>query len=415
MAKSAKSAFLEKATAAHETHKADDTKAGRGGELPGGISNGIAELVSLKIGIYKTGDYEGEPFFMGMATCRSPKVHNNIPTAGLFTQVGPIGLCDTHNAKGEVTPFADNWDRMLRHLRSLGLDTKDLSPHDIIAGIDAEAYETGPVLLALSEAAPKFRFSTNSAPALEQTKSGKWKVGRKEFKSKEEALTAFPYSENPRVWHEWGDVVEWTEEGAASAVEDGTVQEAPWESDEKAETAAEPAEEAANSRTDSKLEEAAPVESVEAEELPDFAAFAKIADDPKSKKPDKIAAEKVLSGHAKTLGIEGYEEMASWADVAQAIVDMLDIQKAEQAGEQTEAVGAAAEEEEYTEEAEAEEWVPVKGELGFFLDPKSKTPVKCEFVEVNGKLEKVDLKRLDSGKILKGVPFIRLSATAIPF
>lgn len=408
MAKQAKSAFLEKATQAHEAHKADDTKAGRGGELPGGISNGIAELVSLKIGVYKTGDYEDEPFFMGMATCRSPKVHNNIPTAGLFTQVGPIGLCDTHNAKGEVTPFADNWDRMLRHLRSLGLDTKDLSPHDIIAGIDTEAYETGPVLLALSEAAPKFRFSTNSAPALEQTKSGKWKVGRKEFKTKEEALTAFPYSENPRVWHEWGDVVEWTEEGAASAVEDDTVQEAPWESDEKAETAAEPVvEEAATEEV-----EAATVESVEAEELPDFAAFAKIADDPKSKKPDKIAAEKVLSGHAKTLGIEGYEEMASWKEVAQAIVDMLEIQKAEQAGESEE---APAEEEEYTEEAEAEEWVPVKGELGFFLDPKSKTPIKCEFVEVNGKLEKVDLKRLDTNKILKGVPFIRLSATAIPF
>jgi hypothetical protein len=399
---------LEKATLAHEQHKAEDTKAGRGGELPGGISNGIAELVSLKIGIYAKGDYEGEPFFMGMATCRSPKVHNGIPTKGLFTTAGPIGLCDTHNAKGEVIPFSENWDRMLRHLRSLGLDTKDLSPHDIIAGIDNEAYETGPVLLALAEAAPTFRFSTNSAAGLEPLKNGKWKVGRKEFTTKEAAIAANPYCENPRVWHEWGDVVEWTEEGT-SAVEDDTVQEAKWESDEKAETAAEPVvEEAATKEVESVA-----VESVDAEELPDFAAFAKIADDPKSKKPDKIAAEKVLSGHAKTLGIEGYEDMPSWAEVAQAIIDMMEIQKAEQAGEQIEAVEAAVEEEEYSEEVE--EWVPAKGEIGFFLDPKSKTPVKCEFVEVNGKLEKVDLKRLDTNKIVKGVPFIRLSATAIPF
>ena len=211
MAKNAKSQFLEKATSAHEQHKADDTKAGRGGELPGGIENGIAELVSLKIGIYVKGDYEGEPFFMGMATCRSPKVHNGLPTAGLFTTAGPIGLCDTTNAKGEVIPFAENWDRMLRHLRSLGVDTKDLSPQDIIAGIDNEAYETGPVLLALSEAAPTFRFRTNSAPKLEQTKDGKWRVGRKVFGTKEAALAANPYAENPRVWHEWGDAIEWTE------------------------------------------------------------------------------------------------------------------------------------------------------------------------------------------------------------
>jgi hypothetical protein len=204
---------------------------------------------------------------MGMAACRSPKVHNGLPTEGLFTTAGPIALCDTKKANGEVIPFSENWDRMLRHLRSLGIDTKDLSPHDIVAGIDNEAYETGPVLLALSEAAPTFRFSTNSSPKLEQTKNGKWRVGRKEYPTKEAAIAANPYCENPRVWHEWGDAVEWTEEGAAPAVQDDTVQEAKWESDAKAEeAAAEPV-----------VEEAAPAESAVAETTPDFLALANVA------------------------------------------------------------------------------------------------------------------------------------------
>jgi len=208
-------------------------------------------------------------------------------------------------------------------------------------------------------------------------------------------------------------VVEWTEEGAASAVQDDTVQEAPWESDEKvAEVVTEGSEveEAATEAVEETI-----VESAEAEELPDFMTVAKVADDAKSKKADKIAAEKVLSGYAKTLGIDGYEDMASWAEVAQAIVDMVEIQKAEQSGGD-EPEAAEAEEEEYTEEdAEVEDWKPLKGEIGYFLDPKSKKPIQCEFVEVSAKLEKADLKRLDTNKIVKGVPFIRLSATAIPF
>ena len=89
---------------------------------------------------------------------------------------------------------------------------------------------------------------------------------------------------------------------------------------------------------------------------------------------------------------------------------MVEIQKAEQAGEPAE---AAVEEEVYSEEPE--DWKPVKGELGFFSDPKTKENVRCEFVEVSAKLEKVDLKRLDTNKIVKGVPFAKVVATDLPF
>lgn len=405
MAKTAQSSFLEKATAAHEEHKNDNTKAGRGGELPGGIVNGIAELTMAKIGVYKTGDYEGEPFFMAMGSVLVPKEHNGLPVKGLLTSAGPIPLCDTTNAKGEVVPFAQNWDRMLRHLRSLGLDTKDLTPQDIVSGIDDGQYASGPVLEAITGPGStpiRFRFSTQSSPKLEQTSDGKWKVGRKIFKTKELALAVNPYSENPRVFHDWGDAVDYQPGGTADAVQDDTAVEPKWESDDAAEKEAAKAPEVAEAATE------APTEDQAAVDTPDFLAIAKVADNPKASKADRVNAEKVLVEHASTLGVEGYADMATWTEVAQSIIDMKEIIEAEQAD-----AASSEESEEYSEESE--DWSPVEGEIGFFHNPKDKAPVKCEFVKVYGKLEKVDLKRLDTNKIVKGVPFNKVAATDLPF
>lgn len=401
MAKTAKSNFLEKAEAAHAQHKDEQTLAGRGGELPGGILNGIAQLTMIKIGVYQKGDYEGEPFFMAMGTTLSPAVHDNIPIKGLLTSVGPIALCDTTNAKNETVPFANNWDQMLRYLRGLGLDTSQLSPQDIVSGIEDGNYTSGPVLEALvgeGSAPIRFRFSTRSSPKLEQTKTGKWKVGRKEYPTKEAALAANPYSENPRVFHEWGSAVDYNPEGTEDAVQDDTKEEAKWESDAEADE-------------EVKVVEKAEPDEAPAPDEPDFLAIAKVADNPKATKADRVKAEQTLIEYAKALSIEGYEKMETWTEVAQSIIDMKEIVAAEEAGA---AEGAASEEaEEYSEEAE--EWTPAEGEIGLFYNPKDKAPVKCEFVKVYGKLEKVDLKRLDTNKIIKGVPFNKVAATDIPF
>ncbi len=400
MAKTAKSSFLEKAEAAHAQHKDETSVAGRGGELPGGIQNGIAELTMIKIGKFQKGDNEGEPFFMAMGTCLSPRVHEGMPVFGLLTTAGPVPLCDTTNAKGDTIPFSNNWDQMLRHLRGLGLDTKELTPQDLVSGIDDGEYASGPVLEAMvsKEAAPiRFRFSTRSSPKLEQTSNGKWRVGRKEYKSKEEALAANPYSENPRVFHEWGSAIDYNPEGTpGDAVQDDTKEEAKWESDDAEE---------AKAPVEAPTEEQA---AAEASGDPDFLAVAAVADNPKATKADRVKAEQILIEYAKALSIDGYADMSTWAEVAQAIIDMKEIVAAEEAGATEE-----ADSEEYSEEAE--EWTPVEGEIGFFHNPKDKAPVKCEFVKVYGKLEKVDLKRLDNNKIVKGVPFAKVAATDLPF
>lgn len=420
MAKTTKSNFLQKAEAAHAQHKDEQTVAGRGGELPGGIQNGIAELTMIKIGTYQKGDYEGEPFFMAMGATLSPAVFEGMPIKGLLTSAGPVPLCDTSNAKGEVIPFAQNWDLMLRYLRGLGLDTSQLTPQDIVSGIDDGNYASGPVLEALvgeGSEPIRFRFSTRSSPKLEQTKAGKWRVGRKEYPTKEAALAANPYSENPRVWHEWGSAVEFSPEGTDDAVQDDTKEEAKWESDDAAEQAKSAADEAVEETveesTEETAEEAVDEQTTEASsDDPDFLEIAKTADNAKAPKAERVKAEQTLIEYAKALSIDGHENMATWADVAQAIVDMKEIVAAEEADSSTESTAEEAEEE-YSEEAE--EWVPADGEIGFFHDPKSKTPVRCEFVKVYGKLEKVDLKRLDTNKIVKGVPFAKVGATDIPF
>lgn len=370
MVKKAKSSFFERVEKAHLEHKDDETRVGSGGDLPHGIEHGVAKLADAKIGIYAKGDYEGEPFFMAAGivlepdsvTTVDPKTKKSrvIHIQGLRTQIGPEPLCDTTNQNGEVTELADHWSRVLNHLRLLGIDTKEIDPSSIVAESQEGKYESGPILEALVEAAPTFRFRTWQGKPTAQ----------------------FP---NPRVNHEWRGVCEHDSE-PTKAVEEQVEEQPQWESDAAKEEAPtkEPAEKPG------KIE--SPIEV-------DFLALGKVADSGKSKEAQK--AQQTLTGHAQVLGIDGYEEMETWTAVAEAIAA------------HEEAEPEAETEEEYVEEPE--EWAPTEKEVCYMSNGPKKKPTECEIVKVYAKAEKADVKRLDTKKVVKGVPFAKLSATDEPF
>lgn len=363
-----KSPFMSRLAEAHELHKGDETRIGSGGDLPAGIEHGVARLSDAKIGVYQKGDNEGEPYFMAAGIVLEPetvlvvdpktKKSRAIHIRGLRTQIGPEPLCDTKAQNGNETSLADHWDRVLNHLRLLGIDTKDLDPTDVVVEHNG-TYDSGPVLEALVQAAPTFRFRTWQGKATQQ----------------------YP---NPRINHEWRGACEY-DEGTSEDVQDDTAKEAEWESDE-----ADEAEEV-------EQEEAA----VEAEV--DFLALGELADAGKPKKEATEAA-RTLAGHAKILNIDS-DSLGTWTEVAEAIVAHEE-PEAEDANDEAEA------DEEYEEEVE--DWIPTAGEIVFFAGP-GKKPIEAEVVKVFAKQEKADLKRLDTKKLVKGVPFAKINADGSPF
>jgi len=388
--KTTKSSFLARVTEAHEVHKGDETRVGSGGDLPGGIEQGIARLVSAKIGVYQSGPNEGEPFFMAAGTVLDPetvtvvdaktKKSRVIHIRGLRTQVGPEPLCDTKTQAGKDVSLADHWDRVLNWLRLLGIDTKDIEPTDVITEESEGVFGTGPILEALTEAGPTFRFRTWTSKPTEQ----------------------YP---DPKVNHEWRGVCQWDGDAAEGGVEDDTEAEPEWESDAAAEeeatsppkkTAKKAAKPEPEPEVEEEVEEAAEEEEEATEEI-DFAALGKLAD---TKKKGAQEATRVLAGHAKLLNID-HEAFKTWVEVAEAIVNHSEEEEVEE----------EVEEEEVEEETE-EAWVPEKGELVFYMPVGAKKAVEAQVVSVDD--DKAVIKRLDTKKAVK-VPLEKLSATETPF
>jgi hypothetical protein len=381
MVQTAKSSFMAKLVQAHEEHKGDETRVGSGGDLPGGIEQGVAQLVDLHIGTYAKGDNEGQPFFMGAGTVLEPefvdqvdpktKKTRRIYIQGLRTQIGPEPLCDTVAQNGNQTSLADHWDRVLNHLRLLGIDTKTIDPTAIIVEAEEGKFASGVVLEALVQAAPTFRFRT-------------W-MGK--------PTAQYP---NPRVNHEWKGLCPYDKPGT-DAVQDDTAEQPKWESDDKkAPTPTSPPPEPPKQ---------APPEAAEPEGAPDLKELAKLADAGKPKEQSGKAAA-LLVDYAKAAGIDNYEAMPSWEAVAEAVI------AAQGKAVEAEAASTTAEPEveEYSEEPEP--WAPAKGEQAFFANAKLKKVMQCEIVEINAKLQKADIKV--DGKLIKGVPFAKLSATESP-
>lgn len=398
-AKTSKSSFMDKVRQAHESHKADETKVGGGGDLPPTIENGIAKLVDCHIGLVKDGDLKGEPFFYAAGIVVYPTMADmasmdpttkklvrkgQMKVEGLRTQITEM-LCDTPGRTRETVD--DHYAWVLNQLRLLGIDTAEVSPDDVVAEDGKGGFTSGPVLEALcSEDNPTFfKFRT-------------W-MGK--------PTDAFP---NPRTNHDWRGKCEYTPDGdvAAEATQDDTATEAPWEGDDKKEPTPVSPTKAATPKTASKATgkppakpPAAPTKAAEPEE-DDLLALGKLADG-KKKNPE---AEQKLIGHAKLFNID-YESADNWTAVAQAIIEA---SSANPAGVEEETTGET-EQTEATEEAEVEqtdepqEFLPDKGQMCRYTPKGAKEPDECEVLSVFEKAKKVNLQGSDGKTVHKAVPW----------
>ena len=186
-----------------EAHKGDETKfAGGGVDLPKGIENGIAQLVTCKFGVYEKGDFTGEYYFMASGIVVSPKKHAGIPIEGLRTSIGPEPICETPNKSRKTVDEHIAW--VMNELRKLGVDTADLGPDDLETTVEA-----------IQETKPHFRFRTWAGD--------KRKKGEPGYNEQYDG----PNAPDPRVNHQWNGAVDMdsSEEESDEEVEDNTEEE----------------------------------------------------------------------------------------------------------------------------------------------------------------------------------------------
>lgn len=122
---------------AHSKHKDDATTYGPR-EVPVGIKNGIAKLLTVSIAQYKQGDLKDEYYIRFTASVVEPKVHNDIACEGIqFSLMEP--LCDTPKSEKNPT-FEHHIANVYNELRKLGVDTSTMEPSDLeetIADLEA--------------------------------------------------------------------------------------------------------------------------------------------------------------------------------------------------------------------------------------------------------------------------------------
>ena len=105
------------ATNAWKGHKNDDTKTPSGGELPGGIEGGIAQLVSIKMVPVKEGLHKGEVAANLQAVVLHPVMHEGRKVQGLRTSQY-IPMYDTPESTSENNKTFDQ--HMALTARGLG-------------------------------------------------------------------------------------------------------------------------------------------------------------------------------------------------------------------------------------------------------------------------------------------------------
>lgn len=153
----------QKLVTAHEKHKGDETKISMIGELPGGITGGVAQLIEVKFGVKdkdgEDGAKKGDYYFYAAGAVVEPKVFkdkegNVHRIEGLRTSITEA-LYDTPKKAGQNArkTFDDHYAWVLNELRKLGVETKDIQPADL-----------EPVAAELKKQQPYFKFSTWKPP-----------------------------------------------------------------------------------------------------------------------------------------------------------------------------------------------------------------------------------------------------------
>lgn len=174
--------ILKKLSGAVNKHRDDETRMG-GGNLPGGISGGIAKFAGGKIDEYKEGKNKGKPYMSLVGIVTHPLEYRGMHTRNrvdLFAK----GEGEKHKTEDDMVGIA------LNELRKLGISTKGISADDIPDLIDAKAKED-----------VSFRFHTTATTPTKQ----------------------YP---NVRVYENWDGAIEHhTDNGEVeNAVEDETVE-----------------------------------------------------------------------------------------------------------------------------------------------------------------------------------------------
>lgn len=163
----------------HEEIKGATTKRSVQGRLPGGIENGVAQLVEFKFAQVeadpekKDKKFVGEWYMYCAGIVKSPTTHNGEPVRGLRTEITEM-LCDTPGKKRATKK--DHLNFVYETLRSFGVDTTKIQ----VVQLDSIAQ-------ALKKQKPYFRFRTSEGQATKQ----------------------YP---NPMTFHHWGEVIDYKEE-----------------------------------------------------------------------------------------------------------------------------------------------------------------------------------------------------------
>lgn len=321
-------------------------------DLPPGIQGGVATLVDAKLGVYQSGDNEGEQFMYLAGVVVEPVEHTYNPKIFINGKIETqeaitvkvrgqrtslmIPWCDTTNSRGKITSADEHVEDSLNRLRQLGADTSEIQEQT--ANEDLEA-----IFKALVEVAPVFKFGTRSSNPNAQ----------------------YP---TPMTWESWY---------GSEGLEDYEVPDGDEVVDE--------------TEDDDKLEEdEEPEENDEDREGEDIAlkSLGKLADIEEKKGDDnKQEARNRLTEMCEDLEIDP-DEFDSWSDVVTAIED---------AGE---------------EEDTEEENIPQTEEVWQYKPPKKRKFVDVQVISMSSKRKTVNLKNLEDGKTLyKGIPFSLLQAS----
>jgi len=329
---------------AFDAHKNDETNYGAGGDLPAGIEGGIARLVECKFDTYKSGDFEGEPYFYAAGVVVEPKVFDGIRIEGLRTSIMEP-LCDTPGRSRETVEDHLAW--VLNELRKLGVDTAGLSFEDLDAVVDM-----------LKQAGPYFRFRTWQGTPTEQ----------------------FP---NPRVQHQWRGVCEYAESdgGEADAVEDATG------SDEDGADGAENTPSEAETGPDTQSET-------------DLDTLAEQADRGVPEAADRLNELALQAG----LTQDQIDAAETWTDVVEMVqnagADGDEADGDDDAPFEDEADG--------DEDESPEEWAPEVGEIYLYRPPKARKSIEVEVTKVFAGRKTATVKALDDNRTFKAVPWTEL-------
>lgn len=251
--------------------------------LPGGISNGIAQLVKCGFATYQNGDNVGQPYLRAEGRVVSPKSvqtpEGERNVEGEMTSI-MIPLCTTTSKSNppKTTSLQKNIAKVQNFFKTMGIEGG--------ATIGVDGFEAAAE--ALVEAAPFFKFTTSQSAA----------------------TPAYP---NPRVWENWFGTkgledysleVEEQVEDETGSTEAEAVEEAAEEAaeEEATEAEAEASEEGA--------EEAAAEPAGEFSEFDDLDSLVAAADDDEAARA-KLMELAVAAGHAP----EAVDNAPSWAAV----------------------------------------------------------------------------------------------------